>query len=52
LKPKATDKVRPGHKIEVQNQLDDAVKRKAFAECGPLQDKLEDLTVSKKTSYR
>jgi CBS domain-containing protein len=30
--------------LEVQNQLDDAVKRKAFAECGPLQDKLEEFT--------
>jgi CBS domain-containing protein len=29
---------------EFQNQLEDAVKRKAFAECGPLQDELEDLT--------
>lgn len=28
----------------VQNELDDAVRRKEFAECGPLQDKLEELT--------
>jgi signal-transduction protein with cAMP-binding, CBS, and nucleotidyltransferase domain len=32
------------HISEAQNQLEDAVKRKAFAECGPLQDKLEELT--------
>ena len=30
-----------------QEELDDAVRRKAFAECGPLQDKLEELTTKR-----
>jgi NCAIR mutase (PurE)-related protein len=29
---------------EVQSQLDDAIQRKSYEECGPLQAKLEDLT--------
>ena len=28
----------------MQNQFEDAVSRKAFAECGPLQDRLDELT--------
>lgn len=33
----------------IRTELEDAVKRKAFSECGPLQDKLDELTALQAT---